>query len=396
MIADLHAHYPMRVVSDLSPSSTIERMRRVRGQEGFRRKFQALILKIASRLFSNSNWWSGYRITPEKLRQGEVGLALSVLYRPFEEIDFEKPYGEPPDDDYFEALLADLRQVESELAEHDPAVLRLVKDRAELERALADGATALVHAVEGGFHLGDHVEAIERNVARLAEEGVAYITLAHLFYRQIATNANALPFLPDWAYRLLFPQPEQEGLSPRGEAAVEAMVRHRVMADIAHMRPETTAESFRLLDREDPELTVPVIATHGGYRFGGQVYMLDEPTVLEIQRRGGVIGLTMAQHQLRSGIRLTNTRDFEASFEVICRHIDRIAEITGGHEQVAFGTDFDGFIKPTLGGLEDAADLRRLEPALAERYGADDAELICFGNALRVMRRLWVDPGEPG
>ncbi len=37
---------------------------------------------------------------------------------------------------------------------------------------------------------------------------------------------------------------------------------------------------------------------------------------------------------------------------MICSHIDKIAEITGGYEHVALGTDFDGFIKPTMGGLE--------------------------------------------
>ena len=51
-----------------------------------------------------------------------------------------------------------------------------------------------------------------------------------------------------------------------------------------------------------------------------------------------------------------------------------IAEITGGHGHVALGTDFDGFIKPTIGGLETLADLARLSSALIARYGASDAE----------------------
>ena len=32
---------------------------------------------------------------------------------------------------------------------------------------------------------------------KLAAHGVAYITVAHLFWRGVATNAPAIPFLPD-------------------------------------------------------------------------------------------------------------------------------------------------------------------------------------------------------
>ena len=51
--------------------------------------------------------------------------------------------------------------------------------------------TALVHAVEGGFSLGGTAEEIAENVHELAEWGVAYVTLAHLFYRQVAANTPA-------------------------------------------------------------------------------------------------------------------------------------------------------------------------------------------------------------
>jgi membrane dipeptidase len=155
------------------------------------------------------------------------------------------------------------------------------------------------------------------------------------------------------------------------------------------MRTDAIEETFRLLDDElDPQCEMPVVATHAGYRFGKQEYMLDEHTVLQIKRRNGVIGLIMAQHQLNDGIR-RRTRSFEESFDVIRRHIDKIAEITGSHRHVAFGTDFDGFIKPTMAGLENEADMKRLEQELRNHYGDDDAELITSQNAIRVLRQLW-------
>jgi len=106
-----------------------------------------------------------------------------------------------------------------------------------------------------------------------------------------------------------------------------------------------------------------------------------------VAERDGVVGLIMAQHQLNDGIRRARTKSFDESFEVIRRHIDKIAEITGDHRHVALGTDFDGFIKPTMSGVESAEDLAKLEHALRIDYPAD-ADAILSGNALRVVMRV--------
>jgi microsomal dipeptidase-like Zn-dependent dipeptidase len=394
MLADLHVHYPMHVVSDAaSPRTphrrTLKRMRRVQGRAGVGEKGRALILTIASLLFNDRSWTSGWRATAEQMREGEVALAMSVLYRPFEEMDLERRYEAPPASSYFAGLLADLTAVEDEVSLHDPSAIRLVHNRAELECAIRDGATALVHCVEGGFHLGDQPDEISANVATLASKGVAYITPAHLFFRQVATNAPAIPFLrTDATYRWLFPQPADRGLTDRGVAMVKAMVANRVMVDISHMSDAAIKETFELLGQLDPDRHIRVIASHGGYRFGAQEYMLDEWTIREIERRDGVIGLIMAQYQLNDGLRRRHTKNVDESLEVIFRHIDEIARVTGSHRHVALGTDFDGFIKPTMTGLESAGDLDCLERALRNRYG-DATDLICWKNALRMLRWAW-------
>jgi microsomal dipeptidase-like Zn-dependent dipeptidase len=388
MIADLHAHYPMHIVARDDPRATIRRMRTARGRPRLRDKLRALLLAVLSRLINNRTWWSGFRVTAPLIRQGSARVVLSVLYRPFEEMDLSKDYAAPPASGYFDALLEDIARVEADIAQKDPAEIRLVHDRAELDRCIADGAIAMVHCVEGGFHLGDRDDEIARNVKTLADKGVAYLTLAHLFFRQVATNAPALPFLPDWLYNLVFPQRRGEGLTKRGEAAVRAMVQHRVIVDISHMGPAAVADTFRLLDEIDPGRTVPVISSHAGYRFGRQEYMHDEGQIRQIQQRDGVIGLIMAHHQLNDGIRRKNTTTLDETMEVIERHIAKIAEITGDHRHVAIGTDFDGFIKPTMGGLQSMADLTSLEDRLRAAHGAD-ADLIASGNVLRVLQRVW-------
>jgi microsomal dipeptidase-like Zn-dependent dipeptidase len=387
MIADLHAHYPIRVISDMDPETTARLLK----QPGptLRDRFQALILRFANRTANYPSWDGSYRITPETLREGGVGLAMSVLLGPFDEMDLDTHYAAPPEPGYFPHLIANLEAVEQEVATHDRSQLRLVHDRTELDDCIAAGATALVHAVEGGCLLGDTDAEIEANCAELARRGVGYVTVAHLFFRQVATNANALPFLPDSVYDFVFPQRGKDRLTPRGEAVVRGLVQNRILIDLSHMDPGGIRETVALLDEIDPNAEMPVISTHAGYRFGKQEYMCDEEILLQIKRRKGVVGLIMAQHQLNDGIRKKETVSLDESLEVICKHIDKIAEVTGGYEHVALGTDFDGFIKPSMGGLKDSSDLKHLEAALIDRYGEENAERITWRNALGVLETLW-------
>jgi microsomal dipeptidase-like Zn-dependent dipeptidase len=387
VVADLHVHYPMHVLAG-DREAPLQRMIKVRGRPGAGAKLRGAILWVASRLLNYRNWDAGPRVTVEFLVKGGVRVGLSVLYSPFDEMDLDEPYGAAPEAGYFDALLGQMATIEDELATHPAATV--AHTAAELDAALAADQVALVHCVEGGFHLGATPQQVDASIATLADRGVAYVTLAHLFWRRVAANAPAIPFLPDAVYRALFPQREGAGLTELGEAAVRAMYRERMLIDVSHMRGDSVEQTFALLEGLDREAGAapgdhPVISSHAGFRFGKQVYNHDEATVRRIAARDGVIGLIFAQHQLNDGV-VRKTKTLEESLAVIGRHVDRIREITGSHRHVALGTDFDGFIKPTLGGLERSSDLARLSAAIVARYGEADAEAILAGNALRVLR----------
>jgi microsomal dipeptidase-like Zn-dependent dipeptidase len=392
MIADLHVHYPMRVVQDLTPRTTERQVHRILRRLSLAQWAEASFIGFLNRFINARSFSSGYRVTIDALVEGRVGVVLSALYRPLQEMDLSKGYQAPPDPEYFALLLSDLVRVEEEVGAHDDRLIRVVRSPAQLDAARADGAIALVHCVEGGFHLGDTPERIAANVATLAARGVAYVTLAHLFYRGVATNAPALPFLKtDADYDRLFPQPAGVGLSPLGEAAVRAMVEHGTLIDVSHMGPEAFWATLELLDALDSERRVPVIASHAGFRFGGQRYLLDAGQLGAIRDRDGVVGLILAQHQLNDGLHDGTVRRFEQGKDIIFRHVDAIAEATGGHDHLALGSDLDGFIKPTMAGIEDCGDLRKLEDALREHLAASPgaAEKVTHGNALRVLRAGW-------
>jgi microsomal dipeptidase-like Zn-dependent dipeptidase len=387
MIVDLHAHYPMHVVPE-AKGSMWKLLRTPLGRARLRDRLRALLVGFASRFINYRSLWSGPRVTVDSLQKGEVRVPLSVLTSFFDELELGEAYPAKPKCSYLAPLLRNIETVEEDIRERHAQAAVIAHSPLELERALDEGKVALVHCVEGGYHLGGTTAEVDRAVAELARHGVAYITVAHLVWRHVATNAPAIPFLPDWLYRRLFPQPEV-GLSDLGEAAVRAMVRERVLVDLTHMGGRALADTFALLECLDGQHHVPVFASHGCFRFRSQEYGLSEESVRRVAERDGVVGLIMAQHQLNRGVRRTRSWRFRQSFEVICAHIDRIREITGSHRHSAIGSDFDGFVKPTVTGLESAGDMQRLEGALRERYGDADGERICSGNGLRVLNAGW-------
>jgi len=377
MIVDLHAHYPMHLISQ----DTVGRMKRFRKSPSLD-WFRILVLKVANQI---ANYPQGKpAVTIENLRTGNVGVALSVLYSPFSEIDLDKPYGAPPSPAYINEILGQIQLVEQEIAANYAEQAAVAHNQNELQIALAQGKVALVHAVEGGFHLGDTPAAVRDNVRLLARRGVAYITIAHLFWRQVATNAPALPFMADSLYRLLFPQPK-EPLTELAKAMIEAMLDEHILIDVTHMSDPATDATLALLDHLDPGHTVPVIASHAAYEFGDREYNLSHQQIQAVANRKGVIGLIACPHYMAQGTTKPKPKTFDDSMEVIYAHIDRIRQITGSHEYTAFGSDQDGFIKPTLPGLETPAGFAEVEERLAQKFGAATAQQICSGNAMRVL-----------
>ena len=320
------------------------------------------------------------------MREGDVGVALSVLYAPLNEMDLGKRYGSPPGGGYFSDLLAELQLVQDHAATHSDEIA-VAHSPAELDELVRGGRKALIHCIEGGFQLGHDEAEVGEHVRTLAGRGVAYVTVAHLFWRAVATNAPALPFLPDWLYHLVFPQPD-EGLTELGKAAVEAMVDEGILVDVTHMSARSIEDTFALLQRRDPVAEVPLIATHMACRFGGLEYCLTDETIRRIGERGGVLGCILCEHYITSGLR-KRVRGFDDSVAAVCKHIDQIRELTGSFDNVAIGSDLDGYIKPALPGLEHMGRMAPLQQALRERYGAADAEKICSANALRVLRAAW-------
>ena len=384
MIVDLHSHYPMHL---LAGEPDVVALMTSKGRQSLADRLRSLVLRLANRIANYPGKGDRPAVTVPNLVHSNVRVALSVLYAPFAEIDLDEEYGAPPEPGYFDDLLKQLDLVEREVAAQ-PALAVVAHNGAELAAAQAAGKVALIHAVEGGFHLGDTADAVTRNVRTLKQRGVAYVTVAHLFWRQVATNSPAIPFLPDALYPILFPQPPT-GLNALGEALLRAMVENRILVDVTHMSRASIEATLRLIDQLDPQGTVPLVATHSACQtFGRAPYNVADDQIAAIAQRGGVIGLIASEHWMAQGFPKPKT--FDDSMDIVCRHIDHIRTVVGDpegvHRFVAFGSDQDGFIKPALPGFETPAGFVRVEEELVKRYGAAAAGDISSGNALRVLR----------
>ncbi|HTT30061.1 MAG TPA: membrane dipeptidase [Solirubrobacteraceae bacterium] len=380
MLVDLHAHFPMHLLVD-EQQRTHERAR-----VWWRQRWQGRVVELISRLANYQGPGDTPSVSEQQMREGEVGVALSMLYQPFDEIDLTESYGAPPRGSYFTDLVDQRQTVEDYVRDH-AGEIAIAHSVSELDALLAGGVPILIHAVEGGFQLGREPAEVRRNVQELAGLGIAYVTVAHLFFRDVATNAPALPFLPDWLYNLAFPQAKGEGLTPLGHAVIDAMVDEGILIDLTHMRTQSIKDVLAQLDARDPAREVPVLATHMAYRFGGLQYAFDDETIKAVAARGGVLGCILCEHFMTSGLSVASS--LEGSLEALCQHIDKIHELTGSYDNIGIGSDLDGYIKPALPGLEDMSRMKELQAHLRARYGDTDAEKICRGNALRALRAEW-------
>src|SRR4051812_27172934 len=258
-----------------------------------RDEVEARLVDVVATAASNPNWGDGWRISLDGLVKGDARLVCSVLYWPADEFDLDSlDYEAPPEPGYFADLQRQLGRVEADLTaqDRDGAHHRIAKRG---EGLADDGRVTFVHCVEGGFHFGPDLDAIDGQVKWLADHGVAYITVAHLFFRGVAASAPAIPRISDGEYEKLFHQKAGVGLTEIGSRLVRAMYEHDVLVDVSHMRGDTIDATFTLIEELDSEhgKNPPVIATHVGARdvVKEQSYNLSAATIKRIADRGGVI-----------------------------------------------------------------------------------------------------------
>lgn len=280
-----------------------------------------------------------------RAREAGMGLLCSILY--VIHLPWQKRLAA------IEKLIGKTR----ELCEHSNGTVRVVRSAAEIRKAAADNALAILHAVEGGHTIGSDME----NVDYLATLGVRYMTLVHFIHNRLGGAA----FLPFGGKR---------GLTKFGKQVVRRMYKNGIIADLSH----TTEPSFYDAVAES---SGPVIASHSGAReFALRDRNLTADQAKAIASTGGVIGVILCPFYLKN-------RTFSAGIKELVRNIAYFTDLVSA-EHVAVGSDLDGWLWP-VGGVGDITGFGGIAAALEDAgFHNAEIELIMGESFVQMLERF--------
>jgi len=275
-----------------------------------------------------------------------------------------------------------------------PGELERVSSVAEVRRTAAAGGVGVLLGLENGRCL-----TVPGSLGRLSDLGVRYVTLTHVASHEWCDASTD--------------EPRHGGLSDDGVALVREMRRRGILVDVSHVSDDAVLHAL-------DAVRGPVIASHSSARaLCDHPRNLPDSLVLEIARRGGVVGANAAPFflddaaarvQLRRAaqferrvaeldpadlegrVRVRDEMAAEGELEMpkvpLSRYADHVLHLldVAGEEHVALGTDFDG-ITETPEGFEDVSRFPALAEELTARgVGPRVLRMVLGENLLRVLR----------
>jgi membrane dipeptidase len=232
----------------------------------------------------------------------------------------------------------------------------------EIEQAKADGALAIIPAVENGHVIGEDLSLL----ARLRRLGVIYITMTHNGHNLLADSANPRRDLGDQ-------ETLHGGLSALGREAVAEMNRLGIMVDVSHLSRRSMLQSVQIS-------RAPVVATHSCVTaLCDHPRNLDDMQLDALRDTEGLVQITAMPPFLRMKGRsdTVSVRDF-------CDHLDYVVKRVG-LAHCGISSDFDG--GGAITDWRDAAQSPNITAELVRRgYGQSEIGALWGGNFLRVMR----------
>jgi membrane dipeptidase len=293
-------------------------------------------------------------------------------------------------------------------ADAHPDRMALATTPDELLHTCSQGKLAVLLGIEGG-HAIENSLALLRLYHRL---GVRYMTLTWANSNDWSDSSGDIDD-PKVAHT-------PDGLTEFGEQVVREMNRLGMMVDISHVA-DRTFERVLAVSR------APVFASHSCARaLCDSPRNLTDDMLRAVARQGGMVmvnfysaflsqsyrdaALAMrpeidaAEDALRTHAAAEGRAISPAEIEILIRsyvdriprppfsllidHIDHIANVAG-IDHVGIGSDFDGVSGQLPEGIDSAADLAKIEPALRARgYSEQDCAKILNGNFLSYFRTV--------
>jgi membrane dipeptidase len=312
-----------------------------------------------------------------RLRKGLLGAQFWSVWIP----------GETPPADSRRLQLEQI-DIAHQIINTHPDTFELALTADDIERVFAEGKIASLLGMEGGYALGNSIDAMREFYGL----GVRYMTLTH--------NVTL-----DWADAALGEQ-RHGGLTAFGREMVREMNRTGMLVDIAHTSPATMHHALDVSQ-------APVIWSHAAARA-----LVDHPrnvpddVLSRLPKNGGVVMVTFIPSFLSKEVwdmeeilwatdasigLISEDREIwlaydaefgaiRASIDDVADHIEHIRDVAG-IDHVGIGSDYWGMVDMPIG-LEDVSGFPRLFAALIQRGWKDeDLRKVAGGNLLRAMHR---------
>lgn len=262
----------------------------------------------------------------------------------------------------------------------------VVRSNAELNARLSAGRTSVLHTVEGAHSLGRGLPKRDdyiRNLHILFKMGVCSLTLGHFFPNDLVAPVDGFPGGMGKLIGNTYKPNLSLGLTALGKDVVRRMIEIGMVIDLTHCTPQGRADVFALNNNRRP-----VIISHSG--VAGLYNSPMNPSDAEIRQIAacnGVIGIILVNFWLsgRDDVLL----GYRPGLDHVIATISHIQRITGTYDNIAIGSDFDGFTDPS----DDLQDISKF-PAIRHKLAlagiaAPDVEKIMHGNIRRVLRNGW-------
>src|ERR1043165_99786 len=272
------------------------------------------------------------------------------------------------------------------------------KTLAEFKEKIANGETVFLHSIEGAHCLGFGnvaLSTIQQRVDELFALGICQFTLAHFFENILVSSQGGIPPGVRKFIHYTSGNTYAQGYNEReniGEVIVDQLLEKGIIIDLVHCTEGAKQMVYR---RNNARATKrPLVFSHTGIRsvvlkynpdfpYNDANYLPDDNDILEIQKCGGVLGVIFMDYWL------TGKEIVAPAIDVIIETIQHIAKVSGNYENIAIGSDLDGFTEVPRD-LSGSDKMPALINAMRQA-GIHEADIdkICFQNYLRVLERGW-------
>jgi membrane dipeptidase len=283
-----------------------------------------------------------------------------------------------------------------------PDKITLVRNSAQLEKAVKEKKMAALIGVEGGHMIEDRMDYIDS----LHKRGMCYLTLTWNNSTSWASSAADETTRRDGLKHI--------GLTDYGRQIIHHLNDLGVMIDLSHPGEQTFYDVLATTNK-------PVIASHScAYSINPFRRNLKDDQLKALAKNGGVVFvnfysgfvdstfdkkashfLTVHKTELDSLTKIYNDEDLATDrlfniyktesdqmrppLTLLIKHIDYIAKLIGV-DHVGIGSDFDGAPSYPLG-MDDVTDYPKITAELLKLgYTEKDIDKILGGNFLRVLK----------